>query len=339
MNFVRTVLGDVPTSDLGMVYSHEHLIISGGLGVKEKPDLRLDSIEKAVEEINDVKGFGVHTFVDMMPLDCGREPISLVEIAKQAKVNIIAATGFHKPMYYDDLHWIYHYNVDQIVDLLVAEIEVGMDRYSYNGPLVDRISARAGVIKGASDYNCMKKVTEKLFQAIAQAYLRTGAPISTHTEGGTFAMEQVELLLGEGVPADKIIIGHIDRNPDFAYHKALARQGVFLEYDNISRIKYWPDSVISGLIMKMVEAGYEDHILLGTDFALHSYWKAYGGGPGMAYLMKTFVPRLKQEGLKEETIYKFLVENPARAFSFKKVPLKGRGPSEEHFVSGKEDGE
>lgn len=317
MSFVRTVLGDVEPEQLGMVYSHEHLFIGGGLGVMKNSDLALNSVDKACEEVEAVKPFGVKTFVDMMPIDCGRNPSALVEIARRTGTHVIASTGFHKPMYYDDLHWIYHYSVEQISDLLVAEIAEGMDRHSYNGPIVERLAAKAGVIKGASDYNRMAKVSEKLFHAAVLAQARTGAPISTHTEYGTMGLEQIRLLLDGGVPADSIVICHVDRNPDFEYHKAMLETGVFLEYDNISRIKYWPDSVVVELIVKLAEAGFAGQILLGTDFALRSYWKAYGGGPGMAYLASTFLPKLRKAGLDEATIRKFMVENPARAFAFK----------------------
>ena len=315
---VRTVLGDVDSANLGMVYSHEHLIISGGLGVMKKSDLLLNSVEAACKEVEEVKLHGIKTFVDMMPLDCGRHPEKLVEIASSTDTHVIAATGFHKPMYYDDIHWIYNYSERQICDLLVAEVMEGMDRHSYNGPIVERIQARAGLLKGASDYNRISNVSQKLFHAVAEAQSITGAPISTHTEEGTMGPEQIRLLTDLGVPADSIIICHTDRNPDLEYHIAMLESGVFLEYDNASRIKYWPDSMIIDLIVKVVEAGFGDQILLGTDFALRSYWKAYGGGPGMAHLAESFIPRLMRNGLDAETIAKFMIHNPARAFSFSK---------------------
>jgi len=86
---VRTVLGDIPKDELGIVYAHEHLIIQGGLGVMKKSDLRLDSIEKAVEEINDCKRFAARTFVDFMPLDSGRNPLALMEISQKTETNKI----------------------------------------------------------------------------------------------------------------------------------------------------------------------------------------------------------------------------------------------------------
>ncbi|MDN4076014.1 phosphotriesterase family protein [Fictibacillus terranigra] len=314
---VRTVLGDIPSTELGIVYAHEHLIIQGGLGVMKKSDLRLDSIDKSIEEVEECKQAGAQTFVDFMPLDCGRNPLALVEIANRTKTHIIAATGFHKPMYYDDLHWIYHYSIDQITDLLIKECEEGMDRYSYNGPLIERIQAKAGVLKGASDYNVTTPVSKKLFEAVALAHLETGVPIATHTEHGTCGMEQVELLSGFGVKPENVIICHMDRNPDLFVHKELARTGCYIEYDNATRIKYHSDSHTVQLIMKMIESGFGDKLLLGTDFALRSYWKAYGGGPGMAYLLKSFVPRLKEEGIPEDMLSRILRENPQKAYAIR----------------------
>ncbi|UVI33202.1 phosphotriesterase family protein [Paenibacillus spongiae] len=319
MGRVRTVLGDIDSADLGKVYSHEHLIISGGLGVMKKKDLHLNSVEAACQEIEDCKQYNIKTFVDMMPLDCGRHPEFLVEISKRTNTNIIAVTGFHKPMYYDDIHWIYNYSEEQIRDLLVADVMEGMDRHSYNGPIVERISAKAGLLKGASDYNRISPVSKKLFASVAEAQKMTGAPISTHTEEGTMGLEQIQLMTDMGVSPQSIIICHTDRNPDLDYHISMLESGVFLEYDNASRIKYWPDSMIIDLIVKVVAAGYEDQILLGTDFALRSYWKAFNGGPGMAHLAASFIPRLMKAGLSEETIEKFMVHNSARAFSFQEV--------------------
>jgi predicted metal-dependent phosphotriesterase family hydrolase len=314
---VRTVRGDIPAEQLGKVYSHEHLIIQGGLGVMKKADLRLDRVDKAVEEVAECMKLGARTFIDYMPLDSGRHPAALLEIAQATGAHIVAVTGFHKPMYYDDLHWIYHYSVEQIAQLLIDECELGMDRHSYNGPIVDRLSARAGVIKGASDYNVISPVSRKLFEAAAIAHRATGVPIATHTEHGTCGLEQIELLQSLGVPPEHVIICHMDRNPDLYIHKELASTGCYIEYDNMTRIKYHPDSESVRLIKEMVEAGYGRQLLLGTDFALRSYWKAYGGGPGMSYLLRYFVPRLRQEGVSDQVITDLLESNPQRAYALK----------------------
>jgi phosphotriesterase-related protein len=73
----------------------------------------------------------------------------------------------------------------------------------------------------------------------------------------------------------------------------------------------------------MFEAGLGGHILLGGDNARRSYWKAYGGGPGMAYTLERFVPRLRAEGFTQNEIDEILIRNPAKAFAFMRPSTNG----------------
>jgi len=70
------------------------------------------------------------------------------------------------------------------------------------------------------------------------------------------------------------------------------------------------------LISKMVEAGFSEQILLGGDMGRRTYFKSYGGGPGYVYILERFIPRLREEGIAEEDIDSFLINNPKRAFAF-----------------------
>jgi predicted metal-dependent phosphotriesterase family hydrolase len=73
------------------------------------------------------------------------------------------------------------------------------------------------------------------------------------------------------------------------------------------------------LLRKMFELSLGNHILLGGDNARRSYWKAYGGGPGVAYLLRSFLPRLKREGFTEEQVQQLVTGNAAAAFAFADV--------------------
>ncbi len=75
--------------------------------------------------------------------------------------------------------------------------------------------------------------------------------------------------------------------------REIAARGVTLEYDTIGRIKYRPDSILLDLIEAMVADDWTDSIVLGLDLGARDYLRAYDGGPGMRYLMQTFVPRLR----------------------------------------------
>ena len=319
VTFARTVLGDVDVSDLGVTNAHEHVMICGDLIVVKEPDFRLDDSEKAIEELSDFHSFGGGTVIDAAPIGIGRDPDALIRISRESKVKIIAATGFHKARYYLDTHWRFRYSVEQITQLLVDEIETGMEQNSYIGPLIQRSRACAGVIKVASDYQLINSASRVAFQAAAAAHTKTGAPVLTHTEMGTMAMAQLQSLQALGVQPDHLILSHMDRNPDLSLHIEAAQAGAFLEYDGPGRIKYFPESSLLELMRGMFEAGLGGQILLGGDTARRSYWKSYGGGPGIAYILEHFVARMRREGFSQQEIDVLLIHNPARALGFASV--------------------
>lgn len=316
---IQTVLGPVAPEDLGITYSHEHLIIRGGLGLVREPGLKLPSVEKMLDELELFKKAGGKTMVDMMPIDTCRQPADLVTISQRANVHVIAATGFHKEMYYDDEHWVHTYSAEQIAHLVVQELTDGLDRRSYNGPLVERLAARAGVVKLATEYNYATKTQRKLIEAYGEVYAATGFPISTHAENGTLGIEQVRWLSDVGIPPSSVLVGHLDRLPDLGYHKEVASTGAYVIYDGPSRAKYGPDSQVIALIEGMMAAGYGQQLLLGSDMARTSYLRAYGGGPGLDYILTRFLPRLRNEGIPQAAIDEMMIHNPARAFGRRAV--------------------
>lgn len=314
---VRTVLGDLPAETLGVTNAHDHLLIRAAAGTIKQPELVIDSVEKACEEVALFQRGGGRTVVDMMPMGTGRDAAGLVEVSRRTGLHVIAAAGFHQSLYYAGDHWVHQYSEAQIAELFVQDVTLGMDRYDYVGPIVERLPAKAGVLKAATDLHAFPPLYEKLFAAVAAAHLATGAPISTHTTMGTMALEQVACLQRHGVAPDAVILGHMDRNMDFGYHKAVAETGAYLIYDGPCRIKYQPDAAIIELIRRMCEAGFSERILLGNDLAARSYRRSYGGGPGFGYLLDVFVPRLRAAGLDAVAVRRLTIENPARAFALR----------------------
>jgi predicted metal-dependent phosphotriesterase family hydrolase len=316
MPFARTVLGDVDTNQLGVTNAHEHLAIGGGLITVQHPDYRLNDQEKAIREINDFVDSGGSTIVDCTPCGIGREPNTLINISRSTGAHVIAASGVHKESYYLDTHWRFRYSVEEIAELWQAEVEVGMELSAYEGPIINRSSACAGIVKVGSDYQNIASATRKAFEAAAFVHMRTGVPILTHSELGTMMLEQVELLQSFGVKPKHVIISHGDRNPDWFVHRDVAQTGAFIEYDCPGRVKYFPESTIVELMRKMFEISLGDHILLGGDNARRSYWKSYGGGPGVAYLLRSFLPRLKRQGFTDAQVDQVMKTNAANAFGF-----------------------
>ena len=200
MSFIRTVLGDVDSADLGVTYSHEHLIIDGGRPVQMEPDFDLSDVGLLAGEIEEAKALGLRSIVDAMPADAGRNAAKLAELSRRTGVNVVAPTGLHHDRYYGPAHWSHHVSVEDIADLFVADVAEGIDEHDYSGPVVRRTPYRAGVIKVAGSDGGPSERDARILEAAAAAHRRTGVPILTHCEGGTGALEQVRILVDSRRP-------------------------------------------------------------------------------------------------------------------------------------------
>ena len=301
MAYIRTVCGDIDPSDLGACYSHEHVLCSPPSDVTDR-DLELDSEAAAIQELTWFKQAGGRALVEMTPVDYGRHAEGMMRISMVTGIHIIAATGLHNEKYSSRI--VKDKAINELADRFARDMTEG----------VDGTDIKAGVIKAASSLNTITASEEKVFRAAARAHHRTGAAISTHTELGTLGLEQIQLLISEGVEPERIIIGHVDRKLDWDYHLTLWKTGATLSYDQISKEKYAPDSQRVEFILRAVKAGFGKQIVLSGDLARKSYWPSYGtgGGPGLTYILWRFIPWLRSEGLSEDALQDLLVHNPAR---------------------------
>ena len=316
--FFRTVLGDKPVEDMGLCYAHEHIVIEDSYVTTSYPQFLLNDTTKIARELADFYLLGGRTVVDTMPADCGRNVKKLAQVSELSRVHIIAPNGIHLPKYYPPYHWQFSYSADRLTELFIADVNLGIDKYDYHGPHLERTTHRAGLIKLASGDGPLSPQEIKLFTAAVDAQRVTGVPILTHTNGGKLALAQVELLIKLGARLDHVIISHTDKNPDLALHRALLSSGVYLEYDSAFRWKT-PEPNHTFLILKHLLPDYHQHIMLGMDLARHSYWKSYGGQPGLTWLIENIPMVLKQWGM-EEFLQDMFYRNPAAAFSFVQIP-------------------
>lgn len=303
--YVDTVRGSVEVTELGVTDYHEHIYVELPTWLFQlDPDLSLSDPDRSVAELKDWHRAGGKTVIDMTAPDFGRNISVIQRIADQVpEINILLTTGFNRPWYMG--RWVFEVSEADMIRIVVAEATKG----------IQGTSVKAAVIKAGTEYNLWDEAGRKLLRVAAAAYRETGKPIITHTTAGTLGDRQVEYLQELGVPANRICLSHMDRNPDFGVHKAIAETGAWLGYDCFGKIKYGPDSIRIELLRNMIEAGLGDRILIGNDLARASYFKHYGGGLGLDYLLTSFVPRLRAEGFTDESIHRLLVDNPRRFFS------------------------
>lgn len=315
MSFVRTVLGDIDPAELGITYAHEHVVIDGGRPVQMVPEFDLGDVDAMVAEVREASALGLRSLVDAMPCDAGRNVAKLGEISVRAGVNVIAPTGLHHDRYYGPAHWSARITVEEMADLFALDVTDGIDAYDYAGPVVHRTGHRAGVIKIAGSEGGPSTRDRRVFEAAAAAHRRTGAPILTHCEGGTGALEQLRLLADLGVAPDHVALSHVDKVVDRGYHRELLSSGAFAEYDQSFRWRDGPNGTVR-LLAWMLDDGFDDRIVVGMDAAKRGYYHAFGGQPGLTWLLDGFRESLETAGIDWSVHERLLVANPARFLTF-----------------------
>src|SRR6266498_2241058 len=303
---IRTVLGDIASSTLGRTTSHEHLLwnvpepYSG-----EDSDLGFDSVPAALVELRYFKEAGGDALVEMTAAEIGRSPFELRQLSESAEVHVIATTGHHKDKF--SATFLDGKSVKEIASSIIADITEGM-----NGTDI-----KAGVIKAATSENKATTMERCVIEAVGLAHQATRAPVSTHTEAGTFAFEQAQLLIQAGVPAERMLIGHLDRNLLRETYFAMANLGVYLGFDQIGKAKYWADSERVTVIKELISAGFVQQIMLSGDTARKSSWHSYNPRVnGIAHLLRDFVPLLQEAGISEADLHTMLVANTANFLAF-----------------------
>lgn len=308
MAAIHTVTGEIGPQTLGVTYCHEHILfIPPEPYLSQEPDLAMDSLEVAIHELNFFAQAGGQALVEMSTVDLKRDPAGMRTASEQTGVYIIAAAGYNKAKFSEPL--TAGQTVEQLAGAMIQDLTTGMDGSEI----------KAGLIKAASSLDQMTPGEEKVFQAAIRAHLATGAPVSTHTEAGTLALEQIRILTQGGVRPEHILIGHLDRKLEWDALKSAADQGVFLGFDQVSKEKYYPDAERIEMIRRLIEAGHGSQIVLSADMARKSYWPSYGfgRGPGLTYILWRFVPWMLEAGISSQAVQAMLVDNPARLFTWK----------------------
>lgn len=314
MKQVQTVLGPVPTEQLGVTLVHEHLVI-GWPGWVFDPLARFDRMKVAnllIERLHELKALGVSTFVDPCPIELGRNPELAAEVAEATGMNIICATGLYTnrlgiPVYFRQR------SVDEIAEIFVRELTDG----------IGSSGIRAGLIKCATGENEITRHEEKCLRAAGRAHRATGAPILTHTESATMGNEQLDILASEGADFRRVIIGHSCGTANLQYHLSLLDRGAFLGFDRFGLEALFPDRLRIASLAGLLSIGYAGQIVLSHDyvgcFLGRSMFRTPESQQGLAkwsytHLFTEVLPKLRAIGVSETQIQTMLVDNPQRFF-------------------------
>ena len=316
MKKIVTVLGEIRAEELGFCSSHEHLSISKGYPATVISHQRIDDMEKSKEELLDFYKYGGRAVVDAQPLGCCRDAEFLYKVSQRSNVHIIASTGFHKLIFYPETHWVRKLSRKDLSDIYIAELTEGMYLDGDNHLPKKPTTIRAGQIKTALDAKENWSLQyETLFEAAIDAAKVTEAPLMVHIENDSDPLALMHTLKESGIDLRKVIFCHMDRSiSDINIHKQIAEQGIYLEYDTIARPKYHSDEEEIMIVKKLLEEDYSGQLLMGLD-TTRDRLKAYGGSPGLEYLLNKWLPLMINAGLNEEAKGAF-IDNPKKIFAW-----------------------
>lgn len=303
---IMTVLGPIAPEDFGVCMVHEHLIVdSWAMWQVPNYSLIVDDVGLVTEEVQRYKDAGGTSIVDVTNIGLGRNPRALQQISRATGIQLVMGTGWYRERSYPT--YIQEKSADQLAAIMVKEIEEGVDDTGIRAGIIGEIGTERGFITPAQ---------ERVFRAVARAHLQTGAPISTHTtHWGELGLEQLALLAEEGVDPRNVIVGHLGDRRDIEIILPIAEKGAWLSIDNIGYQDYQKEDRRAQNVIDLMKAGYRSQVLLSMDIAtlndLHWY-----GGKGFDYLLRTFIPLLRELGATDDDVHALLVENPSRALAF-----------------------
>ena len=175
----------------------------------------------------------------------------------------------------------------------------------------------------------------KVVRASARASRATGAAISFHS-GGLLRekLDVARIVSEEGGDLTRTIFGHSDVIANnMPLMLELLETGVYVQFDLLGRVvtalslgpsdprNPWEDYLsiagavlVADAIMKLIDTGYLDRILISQDIATKVQLKRYGG-TGYSFILESFLPHLRRIGISDEQINQIMVESPKRVLT------------------------
>lgn len=309
-NWIQTINGRVSADELGLVLPHEHLFTDlRGPHVADYAQANPEAVVGVMmPHLKFAHNAGVTAMVECSTVGVGRNLEILKHFAKSSPIHIIAPTGVYREAYIpDDLKQT---SMEELSEIWIRELTEGMENSNI----------RAGFVKIAMSDEGPTKLEIRNLKAAALTSQHTGAVVASHTPNGVITRREIDLLEKEGLQLDRFIWVHANLEEDQSIHLEAAQQGVYVEFDAIGW-EWQSQPALVDYTIDLIEAGYEDKILLSHDAGWYDPSQPDGqpeGGQIQGYtaLVEEFIPALRSRGISEELIHTMTVRNPARAFAF-----------------------
>ncbi|HWM73548.1 MAG TPA: hypothetical protein VNQ53_07400 [Nocardioides sp.] len=323
---VQTFEGSVAAAELGSTLLHEHIFVGHPELDLNFPDPEWDEpalVDAAVDGLERLWALGIRTVVDLTVLGLGRDVGRVAKVAARTRIRLLAATGYYTA---DVLPGYFHTHgpgllvggPDPLVEMFVRDIETG----------VADTGVRAAMLKVVTDRPGLTDDVRRVMDAAAEAHLRTGVPITTHTHAASQnGREQVEYFRKRRVDPERLIIGHSGDSQDLGYLRELMDVGATIGMDRFGMEHVLPDEARVETVLDLLRLGYAERMVLSHDAAFYSRvtppsWRArHAPHWNFENIPRRVIPRLMEGGATEQDIHQMLVVNPARLL----MPALGKG--------------
>lgn len=314
---VNTVLGPVPTEELGLVAVHEHIgygMPGSELDTKwwKTPEQRYD---ETVPKLRRFHEYGGGTFVDATGICNGRDIDYYQSLSDKTGVHIVASTGFVGGD--TALPFFARASVEYLVEHFIHEITVG----------IGDTGGKAGIIKvGVSRGGRMTDLDKRIYRAAARASKATGVGILTHL--AIDAENAIAIFNEEGLPLDRVLFGHVDDgvNADKTRDTWIAEQGGRIGFDTFGYETELPDPPfwarprkerLDHFLRFISGEGRIKQVLASADANCSPLGWPGVKGHTVNYIFEDLIPDLRAAGLDETAIKTIFVDNPADFLSIK----------------------
>ncbi|MBD8064488.1 esterase [Devosia sp. PTR5] len=303
MKQLITTLGPLKREELGLILPHEHIFVD--LRTPDQPGYAEADIDDVVRlmapQIEAIKAQGVTALVECSTGGVGRRADADLAVSQATGLPIVVPTGNYREPWIPD--WVRDASESQVERWMLEEL---------TGE-IEGTGVQAGWIKISAGDDGITPLEARILRAAARAAAQTGAIIGSHTIKGRVVLDQLEIIENEGGSSSRFISIHTQEEKDFGLHREVFARGAWLEFDHIGRV---PDEEVVALVLRALDAGQGERLLLSHDRGWYDPAQPGGGRPQpYTHLVASFLPALRQAGVDEPTITRLTHDNPFEAFA------------------------
>ncbi len=305
---IPTVTGELSPHQMGITSAHEHIQLQSDPVQREK------SMAFAVADLKRAKELGLKTIIDVTPT---RDVRGLKEVSLATGINVVCCTGFY--LLNDEQQ---AFKVPDFENHMIREIEDG----------IQGTQIRPGVIKVAVRGLPITEGERNVLIAAANVQKRYNMPVCTHAVSG--CAEQQEILEQAGADLNHCYYSHVEatfgwsgRNVEqvIEYLHKVVEKGGTLSFNNFGNWNHTRPEDLSLIIKELVKRGFDDRMVATMDLTwsfadnkLKILWSDTNEGGEdrtYSYLLRKAVPWMKENGVPERSVNKFILDNPRRIFT------------------------